>query len=356
MSFFTLATRIPYAVLTGTLLGLFVQGASAQVNNTFVQLQPASGQICHGMEAGLQISGNSFTPISYAWSDGSTGTSIQVTTSGTYTVTVTGYRGSSNRIVSITRSRTYSVLPRPELSVERGPWVCKDDTVMLASTPGYPAYTWSDGSTSASFMKVMNTVTNGAVLDTATVYYTASIPGLCSVKSDEVVIRGIRKPRLGSSFCSRSNYTTSDSARIELVIPYLSPVTFDVEFTQVSDPTRILSMQVTNPRRWVYLNGLTPGEQYEVRTRPVIDGVAYCWGDPCVIGMAATGSKTGTNLHVDITEYTFYAVDGRYMGKVDAQQFDAIWFRTQLPKGTYVVIGSDSRGIVERKVMNNFDY
>ncbi|MFN5355125.1 MAG: hypothetical protein ACK5CT_00800 [Bacteroidota bacterium] len=356
MSLFTLTHRLPYAILTGALLSLFAQSTSAQTNNTFVQLSPASGDVCYGMDAALSISGNSFTPVSYLWSDGSTAASIQLNTSGTYTVTVAGYRGSSNRLVTLTRTRTYSVLARPELSVERGPWVCKGDTVMLASTPGYPSYAWSDGSTAANFSKTMNTVTNGAVLDTATVYYTASIPGLCSAKSEEIVIRSIRLPKLGSSFCSRSDYTPSDSARIELVIPYLYPVTFDVEFVQVSDPSRILAQQVTNPRRWVSLNGLTPGEQYEVRTRPVINGVPYCWGDVCTIGLSTPGSKNGTVIKAEINQYTFYSIDGRYMGEVDASQFDTVWFRTQLPKGTYVIIGSGPQGIAERKVMNNFDY
>ena len=81
---------------------------------------------------------------SYQWSNGSTTQSIQVSTSGNYTVIVTGatscYASSQPTIVTV------HALPNPLISTIGNTTFCQGDSVKL-STGNFKTYSWSNGAT-----------------------------------------------------------------------------------------------------------------------------------------------------------------------------------------------------------------
>ncbi|MBI5647726.1 MAG: hypothetical protein HY962_12425 [Ignavibacteriae bacterium] len=79
--------------------------------------------------------------VAYAWSTGDTTSTIRVTSSGLYSVTVTdsnGCRGSAELVV---RGWTSS------LRVDGNRPLCEGDTVVLVASDGFLSYTWSTGDT-----------------------------------------------------------------------------------------------------------------------------------------------------------------------------------------------------------------
>ncbi|WKZ77198.1 MAG: T9SS type A sorting domain-containing protein [Candidatus Kapaibacterium sp.] len=82
---------------------------------------------------------------SYVWSNGETGRSIVVHTSGTYSVTVTDENGCSNTSNEITVNVFPSSLPIVTVS---GPTTfCEGGSVTLTAPSGFSAYLWSTGET-----------------------------------------------------------------------------------------------------------------------------------------------------------------------------------------------------------------
>ena len=97
---------------------------------------------CEG-EFSILDAGGSFS--TYAWSDGSSGQTLTVSTDGTYIVTVTDASGCTNE-TSI--DITTSLLPIPEIT---GPEdFCTGSSVSLDAGGPYTTYIWSDGSTTQS--------------------------------------------------------------------------------------------------------------------------------------------------------------------------------------------------------------
>ncbi|HEX5002485.1 MAG TPA: gliding motility-associated C-terminal domain-containing protein [Bacteroidia bacterium] len=77
---------------------------------------------------------------SYAWSDGSTTSAIQVSQTGNYSVTVTNNCGSSTASVSIT------VIALPVVNLGADTSLCTGDTLLLDATEPNAGYLWQDGS------------------------------------------------------------------------------------------------------------------------------------------------------------------------------------------------------------------
>lgn len=82
---------------------------------------------------------------SYLWSDGSTNPTVDVTTTGSWTVTVTnvfGCTGTDNISVTALASPTPVILPMGTVAL------CNGNSVTLDPGAGFNSYIWSDGSTS----------------------------------------------------------------------------------------------------------------------------------------------------------------------------------------------------------------
>lgn len=311
-------------------LVLLLAGTSAFAQNN-VQLVPASGNVCFPMPISLGISGNSFTPTSYLWSTGETSPVIEIVASGTYTLTVTGEQGNSGNIVTHTKSATYNVLPVPSITALTDLWVCKGDTVKLQAVSGYDYINWSNGTTGTMFSKKMNLIgTPGTpALDTMTVSYTAGISGKCSTKSQPVLLRAIRKPHgVGQAYHGKMNIRANDSIPAGLVLEYLYPVTYEMAFTDMLNPSNVIKYVTAPGSRKAPASMLTPGNTYSVETTPIINNKRFCSGMISMIGIAVPSTN---RLGVDFTEeagvktFRIYDMGGRVLMEKQAENFDRQW-------------------------------
>lgn len=329
----------------------------SQTHNN-VRLYPKEDTLCYSNNLYLWIAGQSFTPVSYLWSDGSTTSSLQVTASGTYGVTVTGYLGNSQRLITLTKTKTLYILPKPEIVPSTPLWVCKLDTVRLSAVSGYSTIRWNNGFVGNNYEKVFTSLnTGGAVPDTLSVWYTAS-NGLCEVNSDTVLLRGIRRPEgLATPFCDVINLDTSGFIRCGIVLEFIYPVQYEVEFTNMADPNDIITYYPILGKRKIPLNILTPGNSYYVRTRAIINGVPYCWGSVCTISLMA---PTQEQYVKEVSYYDFktiklfkiYNISGSLLFQREDTCFRREWL-DNLPNQTYVVMTIDGENKPTFNKINN---
>lgn len=314
-------------------------------NNSNVKLMPDVVNVCKSTTLYISIPGNSFNPTSYLWSTGATTPTINITSSGTYTLTVTGFTGGSNKSRTIVLSKAYNVKPQPVITPLTNIWVCKDETVQLQAENGYDSYQWVDGTGGTLFSKTFSLAGGAPQLDTMTVNYTSTITGVCSVTSESVVIRGVRKPKgLGQFYCGKTNLNLNDSVPAGLVLEYLYPVRYDMEFTDLSDPTNVI-YHVTQPGQLkAPLNILEAGKSYSVRTRPLINTWTFCYGDPCTIGIASGNRLMGQSDN-SIKTYRVMDVSGRLLIEQKAESFDRNWVRN-FPAQVFIISETNDLGEV----------
>ena len=322
---------------------LFAVNVSNAQNN--VRLSPQTDTVCYGTKLSLWIAGQSFTPLSYDWSNGATTPTINITSSGTYSVHVMGYLGSSYSLRSYVLTRTYVVKDIPKIDVMKGPWVCKMDTVVLSAEDGYTTYRWNNNTTSKTFTRQMVGSGGGPILDTVSVWYTASMGSTCTVNSDTLVIRGIRRPNgVGVNFCGKMDI--KDSVPAGLVLRYIYPVQYEMEFTQINNPTNIVTYVTPITTNKAPLNILIPGETYYVRTRPIINNITYCWGDTCIIGVRATSNRFSAEYLNEPKKFSIFNIEGRLITEKEGYSFDDNWLK-ELPRELYVVVQYNSDNTVE---------
>ena len=96
--------------------------------------------ICEGESTTLTANGG----VSFAWSNGNTSNSVNVSQSGVYTVTATNAEG-----CSATANVTVTVNPLPSVNINGNNSFCQGDNVTLTAT-GANTYVWSNTSTNAS--------------------------------------------------------------------------------------------------------------------------------------------------------------------------------------------------------------
>lgn len=330
-------------IITSTILAAFASyGAFAQLGG--VQLDPPSGNVCNPMEISLSISGNNFNPTSYLWSTGETSPTIEIVFSGTYTLTVEGNLGNSNNKVTLTRSATYNVLPAPVVTALTPLWVCKDDTVRLQSVSGYDNITWDNGTVGEFFERVMVNPPpgSGPVLDTVRVSYTASITNLCSVKSQHVILRAIRRPPgVGIFYQNKMNISPSDSIPAGLILEYLYPVTYEMTFTEIANPSNVIFYVTAPGSRKAPASMLTPGSAYTVETVPVINGVSYCPGTPSTIGIASISPATSMSSNrlsswqypeEGVCTYRVFDLRGQLIMETKSELFNHEWLENITPQ------------------------
>ena len=322
---------------TTTLILVFATATAFAQNN--VRLEPVSGNVCSPMPISIHINGNSFNPVSYLWSTGETSPVIEIVTSGTYTCTITGYHGNSNNnLDTITRSAVYNVLAPAQIIPLTSLTACKGDTFRLAATPGYDYITWSDGSTASVFQKsVLNPVPAGSPkLDTLSVSYVATIDKLCSSAAQKVVLRSVRRPDgVGYFYQGKMNIKPTDSIPAGLVLKYIYPVSYEMVFTEISNPSNVITYVTAPGFRKAPASMLTPGTAYSVVSTPIINGVEYCAGDPSTIGVAA---PSGNRMTLGFTEeegvktYRVYNVQGQLLMEKQSEEFNQEWVKDLTPQ------------------------
>ncbi len=103
---------------------------------------------CVGETATLDATLSGGTAPTYEWQDGSTNPTLDVSASGTYTVTVTEFNCSQTDQITI----NYTNLPIVDLGADQT--ICEGQTTTLSAVPSNavsPSYEWQDGSTNPTF-------------------------------------------------------------------------------------------------------------------------------------------------------------------------------------------------------------
>lgn len=128
-------------------------GATASSNSISITVLPTfiptitssnGTTICQGDSVKLSAQ----TGISYAWSNGNTTATIFVSSSGTYSVTVTnsnGCKGQSSSLIITTQAK-----PTASISATSN-FVCPNDSIMLTASSG-TSWKWSNGSTAQNII------------------------------------------------------------------------------------------------------------------------------------------------------------------------------------------------------------
>jgi hypothetical protein len=324
-----------------------------------VRIVPNIADVCENTTISVDVPGNSFHPQTYLWNTGDVTPSIVINQSGTYTCTVTGFAANNFFVRTLTVSKTYTILPRPTINVINGPWVCRFDTAQLSVSQGYSNYTWNNGSTLQTYTSIRNSVYNNPQLDTTTVWYTASISNVCSVNSDTIVIRGVRAPNgVGIFYCGKTNIDPNDSIPAGLVLEFLYPIQYEMEFTQVSAPSNVFTYFPPIGSRKTPANLLTPGELYSVRSRVIINGWTFCWGIPCQVAVSSPNKLGEQVIFPGIIEYEstktekiyiISTIEGKIISTHKATKFDQSWLEN-LTSSVYIVNVVDGKKINSVKI------
>ncbi|MFZ9943719.1 MAG: PKD domain-containing protein [Bacteroidia bacterium] len=312
---------------------LLIAGTSFAQND--IKMFPRNGSVCNNMQLSLDIAGNSFNPVSYLWSTGETTPSITINTSGTYTLTVTGQNGNSNNTTTRTLTGNYTVLPAPTISQLTELWVCKGDTVKLQANSGYDVVAWSNGAVGSNFARAMTQSGGAPSLDTLNISYTSIINDVCARVSNTVLLRGIRKPNgVGQFYNGKMDIKLTDSIPAGTVLEYLYPVTYEMKFTDQSDPSNVVTYLTAPGSRKAPANILQAGKSYSVITRPIINNVTYCYGAASTIGLSSTNRIGGTfnSNEEGLKTYRVFDVSGRMILEQIAESFDQSWLDQFTPQ------------------------
>ncbi len=313
---------------------VLVTGATFAQND--VRMFPRNGSVCNNMQLSLDIAGSSFNPVSYLWNTGATTSSITINNSGAYTLTVSGYNGNSNNLTTRVVSGNYTVLPSPQITALTDLWVCKGDTVRLQANSGYDLISWSTGSVGSILARPMTKGGNNTPsLDTVNVSYTSIINNVCARVSNTVVIRGIRLPNgVGQFYNGKMDIQLSDSIPAGTVLQYLYPVTYEMKFTDQSDPNNVVTYLTAPGSRKAPANILQQGKTYSVITRPIINNVTYCYGAPSTIGLLS-GNRIGQmfdDSEAGIKTYRVFDLSGKMVLEKEAERFDQTWLDQFTPQ------------------------
>ncbi|MEY4486283.1 MAG: hypothetical protein RL440_814 [Bacteroidota bacterium] len=198
------ATTQSIAVTAGGNYSVIITSAAGCVSNPSAPLaltvnQPPVANValngpasfCQGGSVVLTASGGT----AYNWNNSVSGATNTITTSGTYTATVTNAAGCS----TVSAPITVDVLPAPAASITaNGPTSFCDGGSVILSANGAGAYTWSNGST-ASSIAVNNsgsfsytvTGTNGCTTTTApTAVAVTPLPVVAAISGANTVCEG----------------------------------------------------------------------------------------------------------------------------------------------------------------------
>jgi len=136
----------------------------------------------------------------YLWSDGSTGSSLRVTTAGLYWVEVNDGQCTARDSINL------SVLPALGLNLGRDTSFCEGGNYLIRSNLGNLAYRWQDGSTASSFRA-----------NTAGVYWLEATGNGCTER-DSVNIRVQALPRFefggDTILCEGTRFTLSPNLNV----------------------------------------------------------------------------------------------------------------------------------------------
>jgi hypothetical protein len=172
---------------TGTDTQILTVTTSLSPNVTFEPYQ-CNGQVTLTASPGYQT---------YTWSNSSNTPTTNITSTGSYTVTVTDFTGCTGIVI------TFAVVPTQiPVAVTGTNVLCNGESTTLSATAGYSNYLWSNTGTGASVNVTPTTATNYVV--------TATDANNCtSTASINVAINALPVPAIvgGTTICNGSNTT-----------------------------------------------------------------------------------------------------------------------------------------------------
>jgi len=269
---------------------------------------------------------------SYSWNTGQTTPAIYANQSGTYVLTTstasTGCNFTSTSTVDI------NVLDngyQPAVNALSSLTVCKPGFVELSADPGFSSYAWnwfdgtpSGGSSSSQSVSILMDGSGGYALDTATVYLTVQLNGSCSFTSAGTLVRSIRQIELRTQDCGVYNFNSTDSIKCGPVLAFLSAPQYEFEFEETGNPGTTWS-HISNDQWCRFADvspAILPNKFYNVRVRPVIDGVGYCYGNTCQIGVATLRPNHSTLSYAERIDGT--AINAQIFPNPSSSEFNLI--------------------------------
>jgi len=274
-----------------------------------------STSICPGSTVSLSAPAGF---ASYLWNTGDTTATISVSTSGSYSVTVTTANGcpgtSSATVITVTTP------PTPVLNNTGTTLLCVGDTLTLASTgPAYATYTWSTGATTQTLnvtsagqysLFVIDSNGCGGFSDTVTVVLDTVTP-LVSVP-------------VPAAFCPGDNITLTAQGTFSSYQWYLNgtAIAGATNTTYTATQGGLYALQVTN------LNGCTG-------TTSLIGVVQYPYADTPVI------TQQGGQLVANVNNFS--GTVQWLLNGTPVTGADSLTFPNPTP-GTYTVAYTDSNG------------
>jgi gliding motility-associated-like protein len=143
-------------------------------NNPPVDLGPDEVTICNGET--YQINLNPDLSV-YEWNDGTIGSSYEISTAGTYSVTLDDGCGSSTDEITV-----YLMDPPPSFSLGENAILCAGETLAFSFDPSLGDFLWQDGSTDPTY-----TATMGG-------QYAVTITNMCGTESDQIILTDLLPP------------------------------------------------------------------------------------------------------------------------------------------------------------------
>lgn len=291
--------------------------------NTNPVISASSSTICPGQTIVL----NSNYLIGNVWSNGGTGFNTNITSAGTYTLTVTELNGCTGS-TSITINAGTNCVPATQMS--NG--VCgtmnfvKTSSITCVAVSGATQYEWqfSNGSgvyatkiTSTNYVllhsvtPVINWGTNWnikvrAKIGTNVGPYSAD----CNIGiMADPTIGGVPLTQLRTQDCGKLNYRINADNRI-IANPVSGAIQYEFEFSSAT--TGMIVATKLQANNVLYLNTLTPAlvfpAQYNVRVRARIGSTWAVFGTPCLISIIGLNrEEENTNDATEIIAETTHS-------------------------------------------------
>ena len=275
-------------------------GSSGIVNSLCPDCQTSTGcslhvnlgpdtTICSGQS--LTLNAGAITGATYLWQDGSTASTLSVTTPGTYWVHVTSGACTAGDTIVV------NTTPLPVVNLGNDTTVCFPNTVILTAGVAGPTYHWQDGSTSNTYTvstsgsySVTVTSLGCSSADSVTVTVvplpSVSVADTAVCVNQQVVLTATPSSPGGTYLWSPGGATTQS-----ITINATSTSTYTVTFSTASCGSAVDSGTITivaAPTVSVNDTTICSGRNATLTATPTLAGGTYSWAP----GGASTQSIT----------------------------------------------------------------
>jgi hypothetical protein len=330
-----------------------------------INILPQQTNVCYGQTLTADYP-NYFTPVSFLWSTGETTSTISITASGSYGVSVTGFITNPSNLITRYKCRYYSVSPNPVIIPLTAVKVCKFETVELITN--FPSncgttYEWFTGqggySTGHNFLYTFTAAGGPPRPDTLTVWCKITANG-CVMYTNTLLVRSYRNGQLADWFHgnpSRLNLDLSSTIPAGAVLnyPVSDELKFRAIFTEVGDTNQVVVETAVGSIQ-IPLSGLEWSKQYDVEVFPVVNGIMYCSGRISRVGIKpAPVGRLSFEEDVALLDdgpktFTFFSVTGQVvLNKKNAEKFDQQWLNDIAPQVLIMqIIDSNGKNVTRQ--------